>query len=158
MKIPKISMRGRRGRWLMSRTARSKACRPSRAFALVQRCETRNTPTGNTPESEWSLRSQNPRRDAATSGDRELGTAPPGVIREPSDPVKQTVLTELCGDVGTPVCSFCVRWAIRVGSGTDGGARAEPRGAGILSSVDATVRQLRSNRSRGARAEPPEVP
>src|SRR6266567_2474707 len=147
-------MSGRKGKWLMSRTARSKACRPSRAFALVHRCEIRKTPTGKTPENEWSLRSQNPRRDAATSGDCELGTAPHGVIREPSDPVKQTVLTELCGDVGPLVRSLCVWWAIGVGSRPHGRARAEPRGAGILSSVEAAVRELRSNRSRGPRAEP----
>src|SRR5882757_6649810 len=140
----------------MSRTARSKVSWPPRALALVHRCEMRKTPTGKTPESEWSLRSQNPRCDAMTSGDRELGTAPHGVIREPSDPVKQPVLTnlsKLCGHRGVLVLRACVRGSVGVGSSPNGGACSKPRRAGSVSAVEAKVRDVRSRGPRGPRAE-----
>src|SRR5829696_6303915 len=98
--MPKISTSGRSGRWLMSRTALSKVRCPSSAFAFVQRCEIKKTPTGKTPDSEWSRRSQNPRRDGSRRGNRELGTCASRVIGEPPDHVKKAVLSQSCGDGG----------------------------------------------------------
>src|SRR5256885_1830381 len=61
-------MKGRSGSRLMSRTASSNARLPPSAVAFVDKCATRNTPTGNTPDSEWSRRSQNPRCARAGGG------------------------------------------------------------------------------------------
>src|SRR5215472_17352405 len=59
--MPAISMTGSIGSAWISRTASAKGRSPPSAFALVQRCSTRNTPTGMTPDSEWSLRRRNAR-------------------------------------------------------------------------------------------------